>query len=95
MIMRTASETLSLRVPLHVRQRLELAATRTRRSKAYLTVAALQKYLESIEREEMEEKPKGRADIARAYRGMGKQLLGRSRSAEEINAMIHDLRNDG
>ena len=86
--------TLSLRVPSELKSRLERASVRTHRSRAYLTIAALQKYLDDVERDEVKTATPGKYDIAKRYSGVGEKLLGRGRSAAEIDAMILDQRGD-
>ena len=86
--------TLSLRIPTELKLRLERASIRTHRSRAYLTIAALQKYLTDVERDEVKTAAPGKYDIAKRYSGVGAKLLGRGRSAAEIDAMIRDQRGD-
>jgi hypothetical protein len=86
--------TLSLRVPSELKTRLERAAMRTHRSRAYLTIAALQKYLTDVERDEEKTGTPSKYDIAKRYSGVGAKLLGKGRSAAEIDAMIRDQRGD-
>jgi hypothetical protein len=94
-IMPTPSDvTLSLRVPSELKTRLERASVRTHRSRAYLTIAALQKYLTDVERDEARSATPNKYDLAKRYSGVGAKLLGKGRSAAEIDAMIRDLRGD-
>ena len=86
--------TLSLRVPSELKSRLERASVRTHRSRAYLTIAALQKYLDDVEQGEVKSATPSKYDIAKRYSGVGAMLLGWSRSAAEIDAMILDQRDD-
>jgi hypothetical protein len=86
--------TLSLRVPSELKSRLERASARTHRSRAYLTIAALQKYLNDVERNEVKAVTPSKYDIAKRYSGVGAKLLGKGRSAAEIDAMIRDQRGD-
>ena len=86
--------TLSLRVPSELKSRLERASVRTHRSRAYLTIAALQKYLTDVERDEVRTAKPSTYDIAKRYSGVGAKLLGRGRSAAEIDSMIRDQRGD-
>ena len=86
--------TLSLRVPSELKSRLERASARTHRSRAYLTIAALQKYLNEVERDEVKSATPSKYDIAKRFSGTGPKLLGKGRSASEIDAMIRDLRGD-
>ncbi len=86
--------TLSLRVPSELKSRLERASVRTHRSRAYLTIAALQKYLPDVERDEVKTVAPSPYDIAKRYSGVGAKLLGKGRSAAEIDAMIRDQRGD-
>jgi hypothetical protein len=86
--------TLSLRIPADLKSRLERASVRTHRSRAYLTIAALQRYLTDVERDEVKTGTPSKYDIAKRYSGVGAKLLGRGRSAAEIDAMIRDQRGD-
>lgn len=86
--------TLSLRVPSELKTRLERASVRTHRSRAYLTIAALQKYLSDVERDEMKTAKPNKYDIAKRYSGVGARLLGEGRGATDIDAMIRDQRGD-
>jgi hypothetical protein len=86
--------TLSLRIPTELKSRLERASVRTHRSRAYLTIAALQKYLTDVERDEVKTVTLSKYDIAKRYSGVGANLLGGGRSAAEIDAMIRDQRGD-
>jgi hypothetical protein len=90
----TLTVTLSLRIPTELKARLERASARARRSRAYLTIAALQKYLDDVERDEVKTATPSKYDIAKRYSGIGAKLLGRGRSAAEIDAMIRDQRGD-
>jgi predicted DNA-binding protein len=90
----TPSVTLSLRVPSELKSRLERASVRTHRSRAYLTIAALQKYLGDVERDEVKSAAPNKYEIAKRFRGAGAELLGKGRSAAEIDAMVRDLRGD-
>lgn len=86
--------TLSLRVPADIKKRLERAASRTRRSRAVLTITALEKYLDDIEREEEDKRRQGLAVIASRFRGLGAKLQGKGLSAEEIDARRREQRGD-
>lgn len=90
----SSSVTLSLRVPQELKTRLERASVRTHRSRAYLTIAALQKYLSDVEKDEAKTAIPGTYEFAQRYSGMGAKLLGKSRSATEIDTMIRDQRGD-
>ncbi len=90
----SSSATLSLRVPLELKTRLERASVRTQRSRAYLTIAALQKYLSDVEKDEAKTATLGKHEFAQRYSGIGAKLLGKGRSADEIDAMIRDQRGD-
>jgi len=92
--MPTLDAALSLRVPADLKTRLEGVATRTHRSRAYLTIAALQKYLNEVEQEEMKTAPISKYELASRYRGTGIPQHGAARSVKEIDAMVHDLRGD-
>jgi hypothetical protein len=86
--------TLSLRVPSELKSRLERASVRTHRSRAYLTIAALQKYLSDVEKDEVKSATPSKYELAKRYSGSGAKLLGNGRSAAEIDAMLRDLRGD-
>jgi predicted DNA-binding protein len=86
--------TLSLRVPSEIKTRLEQASLRTHRSRAYLTIAALKKYLNDVEKDEAKTATASKYEIAKRYSGVGAKILGKGRSAAEIDAMIHDQRGD-
>jgi uridine kinase len=86
--------TLSLRVPSDLKKRLERASVRTHRSRAYLTIAALQKYLNEVEAEQSTTAKPSKLDFVKRFRGVGAKMLGQERSAQEIDATLRDLRND-
>jgi hypothetical protein len=88
------STTLSLRVPGELKNRLERVSARTHRSRAYLTIAALQKYLNEVEAEEAQTVGPSKYDVAKRYSGVGAKMLGKGRSAKDIDAMIRDMRGD-
>jgi hypothetical protein len=88
------SVTLSLRVPNELKTRLEKVAARTQRSRAYLTIAALEKHLDEVEKDELQISSPGVYDIAMRYRSAAAKIIGRTRSAEEIDALIRELRDD-
>jgi predicted transcriptional regulator len=88
------SATLSLRVPNELKNRLERVSARTHRSRAYLTIAALQKYLNEVEKEEVKTAVPSKYGLAKRYSGVGAKMLGKGRSAQEIDAMIRDQRGD-
>ena len=88
------SVTLSLRIPEELKKRLEKAAARTHRSRAYLTVAALEKHLDEVENDELKSSAPGVYDLAMRYRGAAAKIIGKTRSAEEIDAMIREMRDD-
>lgn len=90
----SSDATLSLRVPRELKTRLERASVRTHRSRAYLTIAALQKYLSDVEKDDAKTAILGKYEFAQRYSGVGVKLLGKSRSAAEIDAMIRDQRGD-
>jgi hypothetical protein len=85
---------LSLSIPSEIKSRLERASLRTRRSCAYLTIAALRKYLDDMEKDEVKPTVTSKYVLAKHYCGIGAKLLGKGRSAAEIDAMIRDLRGD-
>jgi hypothetical protein len=89
-----SSATLSLRVPNDLKSRLERASLRTHRSRAYLTIAALKKYLNEVEMEEAKTSSPSNYAIAERYKGIGAKMLGKGRSAIEIDTIIRDLRGD-
>jgi hypothetical protein len=89
-----SSVTLSLRVPAALKTRLEQASARTHRSRAYLTIAALKKYLNDVEKDEVKTTPPSKYALAERYKGIGAQFLGKTRTAHEIDALIRDNRGD-
>ncbi len=90
----SSSVTLSLRVPSELKTRLERASVRTHRSRAYLTIAALKKYLHEVEKEEAATPTPSKYELAQRYSGVGAKMLGKGRSAAEIDAIIRDARGD-
>lgn len=85
--------TLSLRIPQHVRDRLERAAQRTQRPLSYLTQRALERHLDEIEREEETSPTVGRYARLRRYAGAVAKING-PRSKKEIDDYIDWLRGD-
>jgi predicted DNA-binding protein len=92
--MTTSDTTLSLRVPGKLKDRLERASARTQRSRAYLTIAALEKYLGEVERSETAKAAPNALDVARHFAGIGVKLTGRGRTAADINAAVDDFRGN-
>lgn len=90
----SSSVTLSLRVPHEIKTRLERASVRTHRSRAYLTIAALKKYLNDVEKDEMKTIAPSQYALAERYKGIGAKMLGKGRSATEIDAIVRDIRGD-
>jgi predicted DNA-binding protein len=90
----SSSVTLSLRVPNELKTRLERASVRTHRSRAYLTIAALKKYLNDVEKDELKTTKPSRYALVERYRGIGAKMLGKGRTAIEIDATIRDIRGD-
>ncbi len=88
------SVTLSLRVPNELKTRLEKVAARTQRSRAFVTIAALEKHLDEVEKNELKKNAPGVYDLALRYQGIGAEILGRTRSAKEIDALIREMRGD-
>jgi predicted transcriptional regulator len=90
----SSSVTLSLRVPNELKIRLEQASVRTHRSRAYLTIAALKKYLNDVEKDELKTTTPSKYELAERYRGIGAKMLGKGRTAIEIDAIIREIRGD-
>ena len=88
------SVTLSLRVPNELKTRLEKVAARTQRSRAFVTIAALEKHLDDFEKNEVISPTPGVYDLALRYREAATKIIGKRRSAAEIDAMIREMRDD-
>ena len=84
----------SVRLPATLRHRLADVSERTRRSRSYLMVAALERYLSDVERDESESTPVNRLELMRQYRGLGVKTTGQARSADEIDSLVRELRGD-
>lgn len=89
----TSDATLSLRIPQHVRDRLDRASQKTQRPLSYLTQRAIELHLDDIEREEATASPAGRYARMRQYAGAGAKMNG-PRSKKEIDDYIDWLRGD-
>jgi len=94
MIMATSDATISMRVPSEVKERLEKAALRTHRSRSYITIAALKKYLPEIEQEELQSVPKSKLEIALSFKGAGQRAGSNPKTVEEIDASVREFRGD-
>jgi RHH-type transcriptional regulator, rel operon repressor / antitoxin RelB len=88
-----ATPTISLRLPKDARERLDRVATKSRRSRSYIIQEALERHLDEIEREELDEPKKGRLSTILNLAGAGTALNG-PRSKEEIDAHIRWLRRN-
>jgi uncharacterized protein (DUF1778 family) len=89
----SASPTFSLRLPKEARERLDRATQRTRRSRSFLVVEALDRYLDEIEREQRVERSPARFSRLMALEGVGRRADG-PRTSEDIDAHIRWLRGD-
>jgi predicted DNA-binding protein len=87
-----ASTTLSLRIPVEMRERLDRATLTTRRSRNQIVRMALEHHLDRIAGES---RPSSAEVVRRirAFAGAGAPASG-GRSAEEIDAHIRWLRGD-
>lgn len=88
-----ATPTVSIRLTLKAKERLDKATARTRRSRSFLMAEALERHLDEIEREEAQAAPKRRLETLRSLAGAGRPANG-PRSAEDIDAHIRWLRGD-
>lgn len=89
----TATPSLSVRLPEGVRERLDIAAQRTNRSRSFLVQEALTRHLNDIVTEQSGGTAQSRLDKLRALKGAGARMYG-PRSAEEIDAQIREFRGD-
>jgi RHH-type rel operon transcriptional repressor/antitoxin RelB len=87
------SSTLSLRLTKEARERLDKAAVRSRRSRAYIVQEALDRHLDEIEREQTLAPKNSRFATILSLAGAGAALNG-SRSKEDIDQDIRWLRSD-
>ena len=92
--MATSDATISMRMPSEVKKRLEKAARRTHRSRSYLTIEALRKYLPEIEQEELQTAPKNKLEIALSFKGAGKRAGVKPRTGKDIDASVREFRGD-
>ena len=92
-IVMASDATLSLRVPQHVRDRLDRAARKTRRPLSYLMQRALERHLDDIEREESGAASPGRYAGLLAMQGAAIGADGPPTS-QEIDDYIRWLRDD-
>lgn len=92
-IFMSSSSTLSLRLTKEARERLDKAAIRSRRSRAYIVQEALDRHLDEIEREEAPAPKKSRFATIFSLAGAGAAING-PRSKEEIDNHIRWLRDD-
>lgn len=87
------SPTLSVRLPEKTRERLDQAATSTRRSRSFLIQEALERHLNEIVTEQGGDARKSRLERLLALAGVGERLAG-PQTAEEIDARIREFRGD-
>jgi RHH-type rel operon transcriptional repressor/antitoxin RelB len=88
-----STSTLSLRLTKEARERLDKAAARSRRSRAYIVQEALERHLDEIEREETPAPKKSRFAAILSLAGAGAALNG-PRTKEDIDNDIRWLRGD-
>lgn len=91
--MTATSPTLSLRLPPETKDRLDRAASVTRRSRSFLVRQALDKHLDAILREPAVEDNKDRLARLLAYKGAGVGPDG-GRTMEDIDAQVREFRGD-
>jgi predicted DNA-binding protein len=92
--MTESSPTMSLRLPQTARERLDRATAKTRRSRSFLMMRALERHLDEIEREEAQPHARRALSTLLALGGAGAPKAG-PRSAKEIDAHIRWLRENG
>ncbi|MGE3244929.1 MAG: ribbon-helix-helix protein, CopG family [Beijerinckiaceae bacterium] len=92
--MANSSATISLRLPPEALSRLEKASEKTRRSRSYLMLRALELHLQDIEREESQGGKDARLSTVLGLGGAGADRNA-PRSAKDIDAHIRWLRDNG
>jgi predicted DNA-binding protein len=90
--MAAADSTISLRLPAKMRRALDDAAKRTRRSRAFIVKEALDRYLNTVLKAQSASERRRKFDKLLAMQGAGTKSG--YRSAEEIHAMIREIRGD-
>jgi predicted transcriptional regulator len=91
--MAISETTISIRLPREIRKALDEAAKTTRRSRAFLMKEALERHLEDIKREQSPADRQAAYGRIYALQGSGKGAKG-YRTAEEIDALIREIRGD-
>jgi predicted DNA-binding protein len=91
--MTMSDATISVRLPHKTRKALDKAAKDTRRSRAFLIKEALDRHLTSIGADERRDDVARRLRLIEELAGAGASAGG-LRSAEEIDAMIREMRGD-
>jgi metal-responsive CopG/Arc/MetJ family transcriptional regulator len=89
-----SSPTISLRLPKEVRERLDNATARTRRSRSFLMQEALHRHLADIERDETQKNPKRHLATLLSVGGAGKRDAS-PRTDKDVNDHIRWLRDNG
>jgi metal-responsive CopG/Arc/MetJ family transcriptional regulator len=92
--MPVSSPTISLRLPKEVRERLDHATVRTRRSRSFLMQEALHRHLADIERDQTLISPKRRLATLLSIGGAGKRDHA-PRTDKDVNDHIRWLRDNG
>jgi predicted DNA-binding protein len=87
------SPTISLRLPAETKDRLERAASLTRRSRSFLVKEALDKHLDAILNEHGARRRTDRLARLLAFKGAGAGVGG-GRTAEDIDAQVRAFRGD-
>lgn len=92
--MASSDATISMRIPSEIKKRLEEVSRRTRRSRSYLTIEALKKYLTEIEQKELNTPIKGKLEIALSLVGAAERHGIKPKTAGEIDISVRDFRSD-
>lgn len=91
--MTMTTHSLSVRLPEAMRERLEVAAQQTKRSRSFLVQEALTRHLSDIVAEQSRSGAKSRLERLRAIKGTGARLYG-PRTEEDIEAQVREFRGD-
>lgn len=89
----TTTPSLSVRLSPEVRERLERAASRMKRSRSFLVQEALMRHLDDVETVEKVAVRSSRLEKLRSLKGAGALIYG-PLSAEQIDADIREFRGD-